>query len=151
ASRYPSSGVASYDLMSTPHAHGRVQAFVRSNSVVPGQSSANVWPELVPDVPDEPAEESVADPADVLRPRRRARGKPGVRHEVAPDRSDVARPRRGHMAVAAMRDEHGLRRISGSRPDARAAGAKISGVFAPGRAQPGLDRIGHRHLSLARG
>ena len=52
----------------------------RAGSFAPGQSSANIGPELIPHVPDEPAKESVADPAHVLRRRRRARGEPGVRN-----------------------------------------------------------------------
>ena len=113
----------------------------RAGSFAPGQSSANIGPELIPHVPDEPAEESVADPAHVLRRRRRARGKPGVRNEVAADRPCITRPRRSQSTAPARGNQHRLRRIPGSRPDPGAARGKIPRVFAPCRAQPGLDRI----------
>ena len=113
----------------------------RAGSFAPGQSSANIGPELIPHVPDEPAEESVADPAHVLRRGRRARRKPGVRNEVAADRPCITRPRRSHATAPATGNEHCFRRVSGSRPNAGAARGKIPRVFAPCRAQPGLDRI----------
>ena len=112
----------------------------RAGSFAPGQSSANIGPELIPHVPDEPAEKSIADPAHVLRRVVELEGSQVFATTLLPSPPHSAPRPESTDRCGDGRQTPFSPRIRFA-PRCGAARGKIPWVFAPCRAQPGLDRI----------
>src|SRR3954468_6204575 len=107
-------------------------------SSVPVQQTLRIGPELLVEVADHPAEKSIGAADECFPRRRHARRQPRVLDDVVERVADVASPRRREMAVAALREKDGFRRVSRPRADAVPARRNVPRLLAPDRAEAGL-------------
>src|SRR4051812_28221406 len=111
--------------------------------------AAHVWPELRPEIADEPANKALGRPQRRLLPGRHARRQPAVFDHVIEHVAGHAAPGGSQMAVTTRRQEDGFHRITRSRPYPLPTRLEVAWIFTPDGAESRFERARDCHVRLA--